>query len=486
MPAVGAGDGRVDLTQTRPFSEVKKGYTPFKEGDVLFAKITPCMENGKIAVAPALANGLGFGSTEFHVLRPYLGISARYLYYFLSRRKFRDEAERNMTGAVGQRRVPTAYLSERCIPIPPAPEQTRIVLKISELFSEIDKGVEYLSSALVQLAAYRYSILKHAFEGSLTDDWRLRNHTLLEDRDALSSRLRRDQDVRYTNELEAWQRALARWRTEGQIARKPSKPTQPAAIELLADDDLQELPALPEGWAYVRLGGLIDEPAYGTSKRCTYAADGVGVLRIPNIIHGAINVADLKFAKFDEAEVETYRLLDGDILTIRSNGSVSIVGQSALVSKQEERYLFAGYLIRLRSHPDAIRSRYLLAALSTHFLRSQIERKAKSTSGVNNINSAELQSLVVPLCGLGEQDVLLDRLSAALSSIDATEAEIRTQLDRADALRQSILNEAFCGRLSVQNISDEPASSLLERIKREVQSKREARDSGTFKQREIA
>lgn len=171
MPAVEELSGRMDVGMSRPFAEVKKGYTPFLEGDVLFAKITPCMENGKMAVVPTLKNGYGFGSTEFHVLRPYSGIDAKYLYYFISAQGFRADAEHNMTGAVGQRRVPTLYLSERCMPIAPSKEQRRIVAKIEELFSELDKGIEYLTTAREQLKAYRQSVLKYAFEGKLTETW---------------------------------------------------------------------------------------------------------------------------------------------------------------------------------------------------------------------------------------------------------------------------------------------------------------------------
>ena len=89
MPRVEAGTGAIDVSQTRSLEEVKKGYTSFREGDVLFAKITPCMENGKMAVVPPLKNSLGFGSTEFHVLRPYCEISAQYIYFFVSSESFR-------------------------------------------------------------------------------------------------------------------------------------------------------------------------------------------------------------------------------------------------------------------------------------------------------------------------------------------------------------------------------------------------------------
>lgn len=162
MPAVEAETGRIDVSTYRKFGEVKKGYTAFSEGDVLFAKITPCMENGKMAVVPRLRNALGFGSTEFHVLRPRDGISARYLYHFVSAQQFRRDAEHNMTGAVGQRRVPMPYLARHPIPVPPALEQQRIVAKIEELFSELDKGVKSLTTAREQLDLYRLVILHQA------------------------------------------------------------------------------------------------------------------------------------------------------------------------------------------------------------------------------------------------------------------------------------------------------------------------------------
>lgn len=172
MPAVQATTGEINVTETRQFGQVKKGYTAFREGDVLFAKITPCMENGKMAIVPKVRNGLAFGSTEFHVLRARSGINAHYIYHFVSSQRFRYDAEHNMTGAVGQRRVPTAYLTDHPIPIPPSCAQNRIVAKIEELLSELCNGIESLETALDQLKVYRQAVLKHAFEGKLTAAWR--------------------------------------------------------------------------------------------------------------------------------------------------------------------------------------------------------------------------------------------------------------------------------------------------------------------------
>lgn len=172
MPAVEAESGRIDITEVRAFARMKTGYTPFLEGDVLFAKITPCMENGKMAVVPKLEHGYGFGSTEFHVLRCPEGVEPKYIYFFVSGERFRRDAEHKMTGAVGQKRVPEAFLQNEPCPLPPTNEQRRIVEKIETLFADLDAGVESLTRARARLALYRQSVLKAAFEGRLTADWR--------------------------------------------------------------------------------------------------------------------------------------------------------------------------------------------------------------------------------------------------------------------------------------------------------------------------
>lgn len=118
--------GRITHWTTEPISKVLGRYRYFQRGDVLFAKITPCMENGKVAVAAGIPTDVGFGSTEFHVLRPSDHIDSRYLFYLVWRDSFRKKAERSMTGSAGQKRVPAAYLEEVEVPLPPIEEQRRI------------------------------------------------------------------------------------------------------------------------------------------------------------------------------------------------------------------------------------------------------------------------------------------------------------------------------------------------------------------------
>ena len=127
MAAVDERTGAIAVWEERPLAEVSKGFTSFEDGDVLFAKITPCMENGKAALARGLTNGIGRGSTEFHVLRPGARVLGEYIYHFVRQSRFRDEAKRNFTGTAGQQRVPKPFMENALVPLPPLDEQRRIV-----------------------------------------------------------------------------------------------------------------------------------------------------------------------------------------------------------------------------------------------------------------------------------------------------------------------------------------------------------------------
>jgi type I restriction enzyme S subunit len=148
MASVEEESGVIHLDQTIGISEgLKRSLTYFNEGDVLFAKVTPCMENGKIAVAKNLLNGRGFGSSEFHVITPGKSLNAEYLRHFLVSEDFRTNAALAMTGAVGLRRVPKTYLQEHLIPLPPLDEQVRVVQALDSYLARLDVALEELQSA---------------------------------------------------------------------------------------------------------------------------------------------------------------------------------------------------------------------------------------------------------------------------------------------------------------------------------------------------
>lgn len=169
MPAVDDEAGKiVDKSNVRPLSDVWKGYTHFSDRDVIFAKITPCMENGKIAVASDLANGMACGSTEFHVLRSKGAVEPNFLWRFLRRKSYRQIAERSMTGAVGQRRVPKQFLEATVLPLPPLAEQKRIVAKLDALNAKSARARAELARIEALISRYKQAVLGKAFSGELT------------------------------------------------------------------------------------------------------------------------------------------------------------------------------------------------------------------------------------------------------------------------------------------------------------------------------
>lgn len=321
------------------------------------------------------------------------------------------------TSSVTVKHLSSRTIAEIPLPLPPLPEQKRIVAKIEELFSELEAGEASLRKARRQLSVYRQSLLIQAFEGKLTQKWRTQN---------------------------------------------PHKLESTVGVQSVVNS-----PELPESWNWIKLGSAIEEPAYGTSKKCSYESGGLGVLRIPNVVKGAIEADDLKFAEFTEAERKSYELKEGDLLLIRSNGSVSIVGRCAIIEPKHNGFLYAGYLIRLRPRAALLNSRFLRDQMSSHSLRSQIEFAAKSTSGVNNINSKEIQRLVIALPPLPEQQEIVRILDEQFEAIERNERELDAALKRSEALRQAILKKAFSGHLIPQDPADEPAPELLKRIRLE-------------------
>jgi type I restriction enzyme, S subunit len=137
MEDLGIGVKYLQTHRTRKLGEVSGSYTYFADGDVLLAKITPCFENGKLGVARDLTNGAGFGSSEYIVLRPTASLDAEFLYYYLARPVFLEEGARHMAGAVGHKRVTKEFVESYPIPLPPLPEQQRIVAILDEAFEGI-------------------------------------------------------------------------------------------------------------------------------------------------------------------------------------------------------------------------------------------------------------------------------------------------------------------------------------------------------------
>lgn len=456
MPAVEAETGKIDVSATRPYPEVRKGYTAFVPGDVLFAKITPCMENGKMAVVPDLPLSVACGSTEFHVLRPHSGIVAEYVYYFVSSKAFRYEAEHNMTGAVGQKRVPKGFVADHSIPLPPTNEQHRIVAKLEALFSELDAGQDSLTRAQAQLKLYRQSLLKAAFQGRLTADWRKANPDKLEPPETLLARIRSERDARYKQALDDWQTALTEWRAGGEVGRKPAKPKRPADPKPLENNGNTDV----VGWVTLPLGGLAYRADLG---KMLDKAKNKGTPRPYfgniNLRWGAFNIDAGKTIPIEDHEVERYGICAGD-LVICEGGEP---GRCAVWTGEDNRYFIQKALHRVRftdSYLPFFAYYFMIYAAQSGILDGFF-----TGSTIKHLTGSALAEVPFPLCSILEQQEIISILEERLSSIDAIETEITTALAKLSALRQSILKKAFSGQLVPQDPADEPAAALLSRLR---------------------
>ncbi|MDD9814697.1 MAG: restriction endonuclease subunit S, partial [Gammaproteobacteria bacterium] len=167
MDAVSATYGMVDRPQTRPYGEIKKGYTFFSDGDVMFAKITPCMQNGKHFIAGNSLDGVGFASTEFHVLRPGDSLLAEWAHFYLRQPAILKEATYHFTGTVGQQRVPDSFLKELSIPLPPLAQQKRLVASLNAKMAATERVRAAAGAELEAITALPAALLREAFSGAL-------------------------------------------------------------------------------------------------------------------------------------------------------------------------------------------------------------------------------------------------------------------------------------------------------------------------------
>ena len=462
MAEVEAGTGRINTLTHRRIIEVKRGYTAFLDGDVLFAKITPCMENGKAAVVRSLISGIGFGSTEFHVLRPREGVDSQLLYYYVSQESFRRTARTYMTGSAGQLRVPAIFLSNFFYPLPPLAEQHRIVAAIEQQFSRLDAGVAALQRVKAKLKRYRAAVLKAAVEGKLTENWRA-EHPTTEPASLLLERILKERRSKWENDLRA-------------------KGRDPAKVKYIEPDvpEIENLPELPKEWIWVNLGQLVWSVKDGPHYSPKYVSEG-----IPFITGGNVRPSGVDFDSAKRITPELHEELSrrcnpekGDILYTKG-GTTGI----ARVNTYDNKFSVWVHVavLKLAGYIDPF---YLQHMLNSPFCYDQAQG---FTHGVGNqdLGLTRMIRIVLGLPPLAEQDQIVAEIERHLSIINELEVSVDANLKRAERLRQSILHEAFAGRLVPQYPTDEPASVLLERIQSERNNQKNNIEASNKKSRSI-
>ncbi|MEJ2884584.1 restriction endonuclease subunit S [Pedobacter sp. GR22-6] len=382
--------------------------------DILFSTVRPYLKN--IALVTAGYN-LQIASSGFCVLR-VKGVNFKYVYYYVLSAEFISRINKLAKGT-SYPAVTNQIVLDQNIPIPSLVEQDKIVSLLDELLSELENGKEQLSTSLKQLKVYRQSILRNAFEGVLTKEWR-------------SSK----QNISTTE-----------------------------TFPKLSHETLFQLKRLPEPWVWTQLREISNNIEYGYTEKSTKEPIGPKFLRITDIQDNNVDWGSVPYCKVSDDKKGKYLLRSGDLVFARTGATV---GKSYLIKTNPPEAVYASYLIRVRLMETFI-PEYIYYFFQSEFYWRQIT-DGQVGIGQPNVNGTKLSELYVPITSIAEQEEIVKILGSVLSKCDNLENTIKDNTKLIENFKHITLNKAFEGKLTEQNLSNESATALLERtrIEREI------------------
>ena len=401
-----------------------------------------------------------------HVFRARLlsqGISPKLVSWYSNsagQRYFWDEGKHTTNLAS----VNLTKLGNFPVPVPPATEAESVVEALDSYLTRLDAATEGLKRVEANLKRYRASVLKAAVEGNLVPteaELAKKEKREYEPASVLLERILKERRHR-------WEQAeLAKMKAKGEV---PKNDTWKKKYEEPSAPDTSDLPELPEGWCWASVDQLSLLIQYGTSAKTNEEADGVPVIRMGNIVDGYLTLESdtLKYLPRDHDELPSLFLETEDMLFNRTN-SAELVGKSAVYMGVPKPCSFASYLIRVRFSQE-IRAAYVAAYLNSLAGKQWVASVKNQQVGQANVNGSKLAACAIPVPPGAEQERIATELEKAASNIENLASGTARDVVRTERLRQSILRWAFEGKLVDQNPSDEPASALLERIRRERES----------------
>ncbi len=432
--------------EERPWGEIKKSYTHVADGDVAVAKITPCFENGKSTVFESLPAGVGAATTELHVLRPTPGgVLPRYVLLYLKSPQFRREGETRMTGTAGQKRLPRDYFSGAPFPLPPLPEQARIVAKVDELMQLCD-ALEARQQArrhiTTRLRASSLDTLTNAeTKDELHTAWsRIHSHweTLTEHPDGIG----------------AIRRAILELAVRGALV--PQDPREGTGSDLVGkirhassgsgdgpispSPSAHDLHPIPPSWVWLQLGEVIDEIEAGkspTAQSRPKAGDEWGVLKVSACSWGSFRPEENKALLPETTPDPRFEVRTGDFLISRAN-TLELVARSVVVGNPPRRLLISDKTLRL-TPAEGCDPEYLNLANLASAARSHYERNASGTSAsMRNVSQTVIKSTPIPLPPTAEQRRVVRRHRSLLALCDELERSLQARQQAAERFATAV------------------------------------------------
>jgi len=430
-----------------------------------------CFEDDFLMVWDGSRSGLvgkgmngALGSTLVRINLP--GIENNYAYHFLSSKY--QEINTRAKGS-GTPHVDPYLLWNYDFSICSLAEQRAIVSKIEELFSDLDKGVTDLKKAQDQLKIYRQAVLKKAFEGELTKEWRDQQIDLPTAGELLGQ-IKEERQKHYEQQLENWKQAVKAWEEKGKDGKKPSRISKPKIVPEVEQEDVEKYDKIPETWHWSRFGNVTYKIGDIDHKMPKTVEGGMPYLSTGNIkANGTIdfnNAKTISRADFDRLALKI-RPERGDIIFPR----YGTIGRNILIDFDKE-FLVSYSCAIVKNILNLMDAKFALYYSISPVIKREIKRYTVQTTQAN-IGIASIELFVFPLCSKKEQHQIVQEIESRLSVCDKVEESINESLEKAEALRQSILKKAFEGRLlSNEEIEKckaapdyEPAAVLLEKIK---------------------
>lgn len=393
MEAVGEHGG-LSLEQTKVIEDVLNGYTYFRDGDVVVAKITPCFENGKGALAEGLEGGIGFGTTELHVLRAGPELDRRYLFYLTLGEDFRRLGTAEMYGAGGQKRVPESFIRELRHPIPPLDEQRVIAAFLDRETARIDTLIAKKQRLIELLQEKRTALTSHAVTKGLDP-----NATM------------KSSGIGWLGEIpEHWKVLSVR-----RIICRIEQGWSPDADNRSANDD---------EWAVMRAGCVNS----GQFNETDHKALPTGIEPPPNL-----------------------EIRPGDLLMSRACGSADLVGSVAIVRRCRPRLILCDKLFRLHARRELADQDFLSIALSSRFVRFQLEGQLSGAEGLaRNISQASIRDLCLCLPPRDEQSQIVVALRHSCDRLNRLSETVQAGVVRLREYRSALISAAVTGKIDVR------------------------------------